>query len=182
MLLDLGKDDAATAASGSDLMGRINVRAPSRPALHAAAKLGNLVDLTRAIEATAIGEVDKKNLGYSAIHLAAKGGHCEALSQRLESKSDLHARAANGTTALHCAADSDAARASSARNAAVLFFASAIALRSAAFFDSDADSFSSLAHSSLAADILAASLDISASFCARLPPLLRVARGASRRL
>ena len=79
----------------------------NRPALHAAAKSGNLVDLTRAIEATAIGEVDKKNLGYSAIHLAAKGGHCEALSLLLESKSDLHARAANGTTALHCAAENN---------------------------------------------------------------------------
>ena len=96
----------AQATTHGETMGRINVRAPARPAMHASAKSGDLAELTRAIELIG-SDIDKKHLGYSPLHLAAKGGHCEAVKLLLDSGSDLHGRASNGTTALHCAAENN---------------------------------------------------------------------------
>ena len=96
----------------------MKIRTPCRPALHDAAKDGNMSALREALAAP--GDVDRTYLGQAAIHLAAKGGHVDSVALLLERGANLHARATNtgsknsrlvwdmgGATPLHCAAEMD---------------------------------------------------------------------------
>ena len=84
----------------------ITIRTPSRPALHDAAKQGDLEQLTHALAQPGC-EVDGRRLGFAAIHLAAKGGHTETISVLLDRGSTVHTKAANGASPLHCAAEAN---------------------------------------------------------------------------
>ena len=86
-------------------MARVSIRTPTRPLLHDAAKRGDVAQLLRALDQVGRDEIDQRQLGYAAIHLAAKGGHAEALELLLESGACVAARASDGATPLHCAAE-----------------------------------------------------------------------------
>jgi hypothetical protein len=95
----------------------INIRIPKRPLLHDAAKDGDMEALLAALDQPNC-ELESSHLGQAAIHLAAKGGHTDAVALLLDRGAALHAKATNtgtknsalvldmgGATPLHCAAE-----------------------------------------------------------------------------
>lgn len=91
-------------ASRVDTSATLTIRTPNRPLLHEAARTGDTALLMEALQSPGC-DVDATHLGHAAIHLAAKGGHVEAVTLLLQYGSDVHTRAANGATALHAAAE-----------------------------------------------------------------------------
>ena len=85
---------------------KIPVNTPRRPALHDAAKEGDLLPLMCALDEPGC-DIGKCHLGLTAVHLAAAYGHTEAVALLLERGADLHSRAVNMATPLHCAAEAN---------------------------------------------------------------------------
>ena len=79
---------------------------PPRPALHDAAKHGNIQRLSQLVDEQP-DQLDERRFGYAPIHLAAKGGHANAVTLLLDRRSDVNVRALNGSTPLHSAAEAD---------------------------------------------------------------------------
>ena len=80
--------------SRKNLGDRLRLRTPSRPALHEAARLGDLPALRQACDLG--GEIDGLRFGFTALQLAAKSGRADALTLLLDRGASVHARATNG--------------------------------------------------------------------------------------
>ena len=91
-----------------NLLPKCTIRTPGRAILHDAAKCGDLAQLEAALDVLpATASVDNVQFGFSAIHLASKGGHLAAMAMLIDRGADVNARAGNDATPLHCAAEMD---------------------------------------------------------------------------
>ena len=85
---------STTRRSRTNLGGGLRLSTPSRPALHEAARVGDLPSLRQACDLG--GEIDGLRFGFTALQLAAKTGRADALTLLLDRGASVHARATNG--------------------------------------------------------------------------------------